>query len=377
MKILHLISGGDTGGAKTHLLTLLSAMVKDGIEAELLCVMEGAFTQEAEKLNIPIKIIYQKNRCDFAAIKKIKEYINSGNYELVHCHGARANYIAMFIKNALKIPMLTTLHSDYKLDFKGNKYKHLIFTPINAIALRKFNYILTVTNSFRDMLISRGFDERKMYTIYNGINFEKECIFEDKEKFLQRYGLKYEEDKIYIGIAARLFAVKGVKYFLEGAKLIYEENKNIVFLIAGNGEEESDLKAYAKENNMQERVHFLGFVKDIESFYNVLDINTLTSLSESFPYSLLEGAKMRKATIATAVGGIVEMIDDNENGLLFEVENSKELAKKMLMLAEDKSLREKLGNNFYEKAKECFSDKKMLETHKEIYKKILEKEKAK
>ena len=83
---------------------------------------------------------------------------------------------------------------------------------------------------------------------------------------------------------------------------------------------------------------------------------------------------MKKATIAAAVGGIPEMIEDGKTGLLFKACDCEELSEKMLALSKDKALRETLGNNFYEKAKADFSDKKMSETHKNIYLDILKKE---
>ena len=64
-------------------------------------------------------------------------------------------------------------------------------------------------------------------------------------------------------------------------------------------------------------VHFIGYVEDPDSYFNAIDINVLTSRSESFPYVLLEGALHRLPTVATRVGGIPEMIVDGENGFLF------------------------------------------------------------
>ena len=71
MKVLHFISGGDTGGAKTHVLTLLPKLKEIGVDVELLCIMEGVFTQEAQKLNIPVNIILQKKRELESLSKKI------------------------------------------------------------------------------------------------------------------------------------------------------------------------------------------------------------------------------------------------------------------------------------------------------------------
>lgn len=371
MKVLHLISGGDCGGALTHVLTLLKRLIKDGIDAELLCIMDGPFTKEAKKANIPIKIIYQKKRYSLKPMMDIKKYIENGGYDLVHCHGARANYIALFIKNKLDMPFATTLHSDYMLDFKDKLYKQIIFMPINAIALRRFKYILTVTKSFQNMLKKRGFRKNKLFVIYNGISFDREIDIIPKDKFLEKYNIKYDKDKIYIGVAARLQLVKGLICFLKASKEVLKTNKNIVFLIAGSGNLEKSMKDYIKENNLSDNVHMLGFVKDIESFYNVLDINMLTSYSESFPYALLEGAMMKKATIATAVGGVPEMIVDGKTGLLVKPNSYLELYEKMNMLISDKHLISKFGESMHEYIYNNFSDKKMAKKHIEIYKEIL------
>ena len=151
---------------------------------------------------------------------KIIEYIKESGCDLIHCHGARANYIALFLRMKIKQPMITTLHSDYKLDFKDSKYKQLVFASINAFALRRFEHILSVTQAFKDMLCERGFDEKRIKVIYNGIDCSKEPEYIDREDFLKRFGIEYDKNKKYVGIAARFFAVKGVIYFLEAAKRI-------------------------------------------------------------------------------------------------------------------------------------------------------------
>ncbi len=97
----------------------------------------------------------------------------------------------------------------------------------------------------------------------------------------------------------------------------------------------------------------------------------LTSYSESFPYSLLEGARMKKATIATNVGGIGEMIKDFETGLLIKPYNSFDIAEKIQILIKNKNLMLEFGENFYKDVFQKFSDLEMAKKHIEIYKKIL------
>lgn len=376
MKIIHFISGGDTGGAKTHVLTLLDNLRKNNIDVELLCIMEGIFTQEAQEMGIPVKVIPQQKRYDMTVLGKIRDYINESGCDLVHCHGARANYIAMFIRGKISVPMITTLHSDYKLDFKGNLRKNLIYTPINAVALRGFDHILTVTQSFKDMLISRGFDKNKLHVIYNGYDFNKEKVRKStsKEDFYSRYVIKYDRRKMYVGIAARFQAVKGLDVFLEGARLVTRANKNIEFIIVGDGDLESEYKNYVFQNGLDDKVHFAGYIK-VESlmndFYSSIDVNCLTSYSESFPYALLEGASFKCPTVATAVGGIVEMIKDKETGILVPSGDSRAFADAILELYENPEKRKALGEAFYEDARVRFSVENMAKTHIEIYRNII------
>ncbi len=368
MKVLHVISGGDTGGAKTHVLTVLNELKKD-IDISLMCVMSSKFTEEAIELGINTKIFEQSNRFSIKSIKHMKEYVMQNDFDIIHCHGARANYIATILKlYGVKKPFLTTVHSDYLLDFSDNAYKKLIFTNINIFALKRFKNFCAITENFKEMLKARGFENKKIYTIYNGIDVNKKREFVSKEEFLARYNVP-NNDYLYVGLCARLNSVKGIDVFLKAANEL--KNEKIIFLIAGSGEERDKYLAY-KDKNKLENVYLLGQISDINSFYNAVDINTLTSLSESFPYALLEGGLMEKATIASRVGGIPEMIIDGESGRLFDREDFMTLSKIILEYKDNKDLREKFAKSFNERVINNFSSIKMKERHIEIYKAILD-----
>ena len=267
--------------------------------------------------------------------------------------------------------MITTVHSDYRLDFKDNFYKRLIFTPLNAIALRKFDYYIAISEEFKQMLVDRGFDEKKIFIVYNGIDMDDEPNYVSKEEFFNRYNIDFKGKKV-IGIMARLDVVKDHETFIKAAKRVLEERKDVIFLIAGSGNEEKKLKSLVRDFNIEDSIHFLGYVKDPYSFYNAIDINVLTSLSESFPYVILEGARFKKPIITTNVGGISHLIKDGQNGYLIEVKDSESLADRMLNLIEDEKKIEIMGNNLYQCVINDYSSRSMAKKHKEIYESILE-----
>lgn len=376
MKVLHLIRGGDSGGAKTHIFNLLDEL-KNYAECEVVCLIPGVFYQEILKKDIKTTLFEQKSRFDLSVVRKIKHLIEEENIDILHVHGAMANFIAQFLKRQIDIPIVTTMHSDYLLDF-ATLVKKIIFTNLNAVSLRKIDYFIAVSDSFKDMLIERRFRPNSIYTVYNGMNYSSiPAEITPKEVFARNYGFEIEPDVLYIGIAARFDEVKGVNTFIEGAKELYERNKNVRFLIAGDGELKDKLHALTHRLGMDKIVTFLGFVTDIYGFLNFIDINCLTSHCESFPYSMLEGAAMKKPMVASDVGGIGSLVKNNETGYLFEAKNSRDFADKLERLCENKAERLRMGERIYEIATTKFSAKSLAKKHIEIYTDILEDYKSK
>jgi len=370
MKIMHIISGGDSGGAKTHLFELLDKL-KLNNEVSVGCLIPGPFYTEILEKDIETHLFRQKNRFDLSVVGDILNYIRQNNIELLHVHGARANFIAVFLKRKISIPVVTTIHSDYLLDF-DEFFKKIVFTKLNKLSLRKLNYFIAVSDSFKDMLISRNFRPNSIHIVYNGMDFSRVpvCVT-SREEYAKRHGLELNENLCYVGIAARFDLVKGIDVFLKGAAKAYSQNTNLRFLIAGEGAEEMRLKALAKDLGLGDAVKFLGFESDIYGFLNFIDINTLTSICESFPYSMLEGAAMKKPMIASRVGGIPSLVIDGETGYIFEISNHDELASKILKLSSDKNLIKSMGEAIYNRATTLFSADNFASTHIKIYNKIL------
>ena len=370
MKVLHLISGGDTGGAKTHIINLLCGL-KDKVEVKLVCFIDGPFAEDLKKNGIDVEVIEQRSRFDFSVVNKLKELIESENYEIVHSHGARANLISYFLKKKVKAKFITTVHSDYLLDFKDNFYKNIVFTNLNKFALKRFDYYIAVSDSFKDMLVSRGFDKDKIFTIYNGIFLQDRAI-KDKESYLKEKNINYK-DKFIVGILARLDKVKDHETFLRAAREVINKDKAVIFLIAGDGQDKEHLLSLSKELGLENNVYFLGNEEHPYDFLNAIDINVLCSLSESFPYVIMEGGSLKKATTASKVGGIPKIIIDGETGKLFEKQDYKALAAHILDLKNNADERKKLGENLYNRIIDNFTHIKMAEKHVDIYKKIVSK----
>lgn len=373
MKVLHLIGGGDIGGAKSHVLSLVKELGKH-IDVKLISFRTGAFADEAYAMGINIEIV--RTGTIFSDIKMVLDIIKKEGYDIIHSHGAKANMIAVVVKKITGLPVVTTVHSDYRLDYLQNILKMFSFGMINTVALRFIDYYIAVSKNFKDMLIERRFHPQNIFTVYNGINFENKTLKLTKEEFLSKYNLNFGKDDVIIGILARLHPVKGISTFLQAAAEVVKEAPSVRFLIAGDGDERKALERKAAALGLEKNVFFLGFINDPLEFVNTIDINVLTSLSESFPYSILEGTLFKKATISSNVGGISDLIESGRNGFLFEPKDYKTLAKHMLNLINNPKLRQEMGEKIHQKASKYFSLENMCNTQLGIYETIQRRENA-
>jgi len=371
VKVLHVTSGGDTGGGKSHILGLLQALQGE-IDAHILCFLDGPVYREAAAGGIPARLLPQERRYDLSVVGKLRQVVEEGGYDLVHSHGSRANFITALLKRWLKVPLVTTIHSDYELDFLGNFYKQLVYTNLNKLALRFFDYYLAVSEHFRQMLIARGFPGDRIFTVYNGIDLSQNPVPSlAKEAFLARAGVTVPPGAPLVGTMGRLHPVKDQAVLLEAVPAVLEKFPETRFIIAGDGAEGSNLLQKARKLGIEGAVHFIGYVAEPGNYFNAIDINVLTSRSESFPYVLLEGALYRLPTVATRVGGIPELIVDGENGFLFTPGDSRALARILNRLLGDGELRRQVGERFYAHVRDNFSTAKMAAAHIAIYKEIL------
>ncbi len=367
MKIIHLISGGDVGGAKTHVLSLLQGLGKTQT-VRLVCFMEGPFAEEARGLGIDTLVM---ERGVAASVRALARMIEEEQFEIVHCHGARANLTGAILRRTIHVPIVTTVHSDYRLDYLGRPLHRLTFGTINTLALRCFDYHIGVSDAVSQMLIARGFDPQTMFSIYNGVDFTPRTPAMGREEYLRSLGLAVGEETVVFGIAARLNPVKDVATLIRGFARAAEKNPNIRLVIAGDGEERAMLEALAAERCPKGSYVFAGWVTDMDSFYNALDVNTLTSISETFPYAITEGARMHCATIASDVGGIPYIIEHGVTGLLFQPQDDAALGEEIARLAASREMRERLRENLYEKASREFSVEATVGKQIEIYQTIL------
>ncbi|WP_379970751.1 glycosyltransferase [Ectobacillus sp. sgz5001026] len=363
MKVLHVNAGAETGGGKTHILSLLSQLPMN--EVELAVFEEGEISKEARELGITVHVFKQASRYDLSVLRRLTAFINDNQYDIVHTHGARANFFVALLKSRIHAKWVTTIHSDPLLDFMKRGFKGWLFTKLNLRALKKVDLFFAITERFKKNLVSLGLPAGKIKVIYNGIYYTQEPATPyDKQE-----DLHIPADSFTVIQVARLHPVKGHEILLDALQKVNIPNLKV--LLVGDGPSEQQLKDIVKERELTDTVLFLGFRRDTDRLYATANISLLTSYSESFPLVLLESANQRVPFIATDVGDMHKLLPNSSYGWVIKAGDSDALA---AALEEAYLTRHELavmGEHMYQYASSRFSLEKLSRDTYESYESLL------
>lgn len=365
MKVLHLNAGAETGGGMVHILSLLNEFNRE--EFILGLFEKGVMYQKAIDLGIKVVLFDQSSRYDLSNFRKIIQFINSNRVDIVHTHGPRANLYAFLLKSFTKCKWVTTIHSDPRNDFLDGGLKGTIFTKLHFLSFKKMDHFFAISSRFKEMLVQFGMSERKITTIYNGIDF-KEPSYQE----ISRNELGLSEEDFVLIMIARLHPVKGHTIAFEAVKKIKDEYPFIKLLLIGDGPIESELREKAKMLGIDHNILFQGHQENIHGFLLLSDTEILTSYSESFPLVILEAARAKVPVISTDVGGVKNLISDSSLGRVIPVGDVESLANKVFEYIQLKEKHELnvMGENLYKKASTSYSLEHFAESVYQAYKEI-------
>ena len=238
---------------------------------------------------------------------------------------------------------------------------------IQRCLLRTVHRVLSVSETHRRRLAdSTGFPYQKIKPIPNGVDVS---LFSPRptEKQRIRKNLGLELTPIYIGTVANLRPVKNHALLLRVGSRLCQSYEHVRFVFAGDGPLKEQLVALAEELGISAKVRFLGARSDIPEVLNALDIFVLPSLSEGMPNAVLEAMACSLPVVATRVGGIPELIEDGNTGILVPSEDERQLEAILENLLRYDTKRRALGEKGRQRVLECFRLDRMVNEYQELY----------
>ena len=307
MRILHINAGNEDGGARTYIVSLMKGQKIIGEESALLTFQEGPVSKMARENDLNVAVMPQKQRFDLSILKPLVKYINNNDFDIVHTHGPRANYIFSLIRNKVHAKWVITVHSDPRIDFSGVRGQ--VMLRLNLHALKRADLLFYVNPDLEEYFESLKIDSKKTFEVFNAVDFSNA-----NPKFNRHSTFNILE-------VARLVEVKNHRFLLNALSKV---KFNYRLTLVGDGPLMEELRKLTVDLGIADKVDFVGFKENTGDFYQDCDISILTSKSESMPAVYLESAANGKPVIATDVGATNKVIN-NENGWLVESGNEQQL----------------------------------------------------
>lgn len=182
-----------------------------------------------------------------------------------------------------------------------------------------------------------------------------------------RSELGIAEDAFVVGMIGRLSPQKAPDVFIRAAKLIHDEIPNSTFIIVGSGEEEEEVKAFAKENVLE----LTGWTDEPYSYLKVFDVAMLLSRWEGFGLAVVEYMAAEKNVVATKIDAIPTLVDDGVDGLLVKMDNSQDAAEKVLWLYLHPKEATEMKSKALKKVIENYDIKRVVDQHMEMFNKLI------
>ena len=368
--VLHLIDSSGMYGAENVLLTLLEELRNSGFLSILGCIREKKtevveLAEKAMEKGIPVYYFTMKRGLNPFGIYRIMRFVNENRIGLVHSHGYKPN-IFFAILPYRNFPVISTAHGWLK---EGSDIKGKVYEFLDSKALKRLDCVVGVSEAVKKELVKRGVSDKKIVIIYNGIKTEH---FQNRVSILRiRSEYLLNQDDFVIGTVGRLSKEKGHAYFIQAGLLLVKEIKNIKLIIAGDGPLKKDLEILVEKLELSNHVKLVGYVKNIEKFLPLIDVFVLPSLTEGLPISLLEAMAIGKPIIASNVGGVGEVIQNDFNGIMIPPMDSKAIANSIRLLYYDMKKREEISVAGKECIKKKFSSRSMSVEYQKLYGKML------
>lgn len=357
--ILHIDSFKGFGGAQNDIVILLKFMKRCHSENFNIYVIHNNNERlkiELDKIGIYNLSIEMKNFLDIYAIFKIRKFLKKHDVDLINFHSSRDHFlggIALRLIFKKKIAMVLTRHVAYKISFIKGFFIYRFFTDKFIVISDYIKNIL-----INDVKVNPG----QIETIYSPRIFgdnDTENSHVSLEKLNIRNQLGIKPDEKMVSLIGRLSKEKGHDVLIKAAELIVKTRADIKFAIIGEGELYNHITGLISEKGLKEFFIITGFKQDIKRFIIASDLVVVPSGLEGMGSIIIESCALKKAVIASNVGGIPEIIKNGVTGVLFEAGNYIELADDIISLIDNQELIEKLGLNCYNEVAVRFDAKEI------------------
>ncbi len=339
VRVMHLINSFELGGTERQAVELLKRLDASRFDVSLGAIQRkgGLYDEIAERYPnlhlFPLDSLYNRNA--FAQARALREHLLRERIDILHAHDFYAGWLGAF---ATRFTPTKFIVAQRHLRLSDRRIHDLGRRLMNRLADR----VIVNAEMIREYVLTEGLAKSsKLAVIRNGIDWGHLVNERDTMRRELLDELNLPDNVLLIGKIANLRAVKGHEYLIDAAEHVIDEFPNAHFVFIGEGELRYELEEQAKELRIAHRIHFLGNRPQAARYNAGLDLAVLASLHEGMPNAVLEAMSAGTAVVATAVGGVREIINDGVTGYAALPANPANLAARIAqaLINDDERLR--------------------------------------
>lgn len=377
-KILYVITKSAWGGAQRYVFDLATRLNRNGFEAIVACGGEGPLADKLRREGITVISVPSLKRepnawTDIRAVKELVGVFRRERPDIVHLSSSKAGGVgavaALIYKLAARtrLPVIFTAHG---WPFKEDRpcwQRTLIFLA-SWLSTLMHERVITITVS--DHRSARRFiPDKKLSLIFHGIATPDFLPRPASRNFFAGRIDGIHPDDILIGVTAELTKNKGLNYIIEAGRMMKAKTGDAKFkiLIMGGGEDKARLKARINAYDLDAAIFLLDFVPDAGQYLLGLDIFAMSSVKEGLPYAIMEAMAAGLPIVASAVGGLPDLITDQKSGLLVPPKEAPALADAIVRIIQNRAFGARIGENARKRLFDSFPVEGMVRRTEAIY----------
>jgi L-malate glycosyltransferase len=351
------------GGVERHILGLLTGLQSHGIEALLILFNDGELAAQARAQGVEPIILPSRNRSAWGTSKNLADILRQRQIQIVHVHGYKATVICALAHLRYQFATVKTEHGlaepmrGRPLHALRDKFYHFLDTLATRTTVATVCY---VTEELR-LHHTRSHAGLRVAVIPNGVAYMDKAQFDRPSELCKEW--------FNLAIVGRLDTVKGHHVAIEAISSANMPT-DVHLQILGVGPTETELRKLANVLGVADRVHFLGFRRNVFEYLAHCDVLLMPSLHEGLPYTLMEAMALNTPVIASSVGGLAEVLQEGNTGLLTTQGDPAPLARAIMELRLDPDYRKRLSENAHRLQRDKYSIDAMSSRYEAIYQQV-------
>ena len=371
--VVHLLASPFFGGPERQVLGLATHL-SPLYRTVFLSFHEGGLAepflrraQEVGQQTISLK----HNAPSFAAcIREVTNHLQEQNADLLCCHGYKPDLIGLAAARRAKVPVIGICRG-----WTAATWKVRMNEGADRLSLHGMHRVVCVSESQAKKVRRLGISDRRISVIHNAIDYRRLTASQTADRDELRSFFRVPVSQIVVA-AGRLSPEKGFGDLVNAAALINAQNRNVGFLLFGEGPLRESLLGQIINRNLQETFILGGFRSDIDRLLPQADLVAIPSYTEGLPNIALEAHAASKAIVATNVGGIPEVVQDGVTGHLVDAGDSQALADRILQLLLEGTLRNEMGVRGFLRVKTHFTFEAQSEKYERVFEQIIDDSRA-